>query len=438
MTSPDTLSAQPVTATTLRIRPRTLVRGLLVALLSAAELVLALAVLAVAAFGGRRRLAGAVRRRARALVVTLGASYIKGAQLLSTRRDVLPPGWCDVLGQLHDQVPAMSTRTARRVLRAAYADGAITADMVDWDTVASGSIACVYRATLPGGRSLAVKVRRPGIEGRIRDDFALIRAGARLMQHLPRMRRLPAVAMMTQIGEAVAQQANFELEREALHALRANLADVSYLRIPEPVDELCRPDVLVMEYIPNLRRLAPEDETPELAERVLHCVYRMLFLDGLVHCDMHPGNLYLLPGGQIVLLDAGFVVRLEPKVQGLFAEFFLAMARGDGERAADVVRRSAADVAADADLDAFRIEMVALIADSSGKQSAEFSLVRFAARLFDLQRRHGLFVTPEFIFPLLALLVLEGRIKELNSEADFQYTAMPVLAKALQAGYVRL
>jgi ubiquinone biosynthesis protein len=81
---------------------------------------------------------------------------------------------------------------------------------------------------------------------------------------------------------------------------------------------------------------------------------------------------------------------------------------------------------------------VELIADCSGKQSAEFSLVRFAARSFDLQRRHRLFVTPEFVFPLLALLVLKGWIKEPNSEADFQYTAMPVLARALQAGYVRI
>jgi ubiquinone biosynthesis protein len=257
------------------------------------------------------------------------------------------------------------------------------------------------------------------------------------MQLLPGGRRLPAVAMMTQIGAAVAQQADFALEREALHALRANLADIDYLRIPEPVDSLCRPDVLVMEYIPNLRRLAAEDETPELAERVLHCVYRMLFLDGLVHCDMHPGNLYLLPEGQIVLLDAGFVVRLTPKVQGLFAEFFLAMAHGDGNRATDVVVRSAAQIAQDADLTSFRAGMVELISDTSGKQSAEFSLVRFAVRLFDLQRRHGLFVAPEFVFPLLALLVLEGRIKELDSEADFQYTAMPVLAKALEAGHLK-
>lgn len=426
-----------MTSPAIHVRPRTLLRGVVVLVVVAGHLLVAAGALAVAACGGRRHVADTAQHRARALVVALGASYIKGAQLLSTRRDVLPQRWCDVLGRLHDRVPPMARRTAVRVLRAAYPAGEITPERVDWTNVASGSIASVYRVRLPDGRVVAVKVRRPGVAARVHDDFALLRAAARLTGWLPGLRGLPAVAMLTQLGAAVAQQVDFALEREALHALRTNLADVGYLHIPEPLDELCRPDVLVMEYLPGLRPLRPQDETPELAVRVLTCVYRMLFLDGLVHCDMHPGNLYLRPGGQIVLLDAGFVVRLEPRVRSLFAEFFLAMAHGDGERCTDVVRRSAAQIAGDADLDAFRAGMVDLIAESTGRHSAEFSLVRFAARLFDLQRRHGLFVAPEFAFPLLALLVLEGRIKELDSEADFQYTAMPVLAKAVAAGYLR-
>lgn len=430
MTSPAT---DPRTAASPdRIGPRTVVRGLFVVCVVFAHVVYAAVTLVIAAPGGRPRRSSAAQRRLSGLVMALGASYIKAAQLASTRRDVLPSGWCDTLARFTDRVPPMSPRVARRALRAAYPDGALTEADLDWDSVASGSIACVYRATLADGRSVAVKVRRPGVATRIRDDFALMRAGARLMQHLPAFRRLPAATVMAQLGDAVTQQADLDRERHTLDALRANLADVDYLRIPAPVPELCRPGVLVMEYIPGLRAL-PSDGTryPDLAERVLTCAYRMLFLDGLVHCDMHPGNLYLRPGGEIVLVDAGFVVRLTTRVRMEFAEFFLAMAHGDGERCADVVRRSATQVPEDAELAEFRTGMLALIAESSRQQSGDFSLIRFATRLFDLQRRHGLFTAPEFVFPLLALLVLEGRIKELDSEIDFQFTAMPVLAKAL-------
>jgi ubiquinone biosynthesis protein len=245
------------------------------------------------------------------------------------------------------------------------------------------------------------------------------------------------VTMVRQLRDAVTQQADFGLELSALEMLHANLADLDYVKIPLPLAHLCRDDVVVMEYIDDLRSAEAAGSSAKVADRILDCVYRMLFLDGLVHCDMHPGNLYVLPDDRLVLLDAGFVVRLGPRVRSLFAEFFLYMIRGEGNRCADIVRRSAAEVPDDADLEAFRAGMVELIDDTARrKYAADFSLARFATRLFDLQRRHGLFAAPEFIFPLLALLVLEGRIKQLHDRADFQAAALPVLLKALRAGHV--
>jgi ubiquinone biosynthesis protein len=332
-------------------------------------------------------------------------------------------------------VPPLRVAAARRVVGSAYPGGEIPLDAVEWDAVGSGSIACVYPAVVDGVR-VAVKVRRPHVAQRIRRDFAILEAGARALQLLPQLRRIPAATIMAQLGEAVARQADFTQELQALQALGANLADLEYVRIPRPVPELCRADVLVMEYIDDLRPAQTCGEAAEIAERILQCAYRMLFLDGLVHCDMHPGNLYLLPGGRLVLLDGGFVVRLGPRVRSLFAEFFLAMVRGDGRRCAEMVRRSAARVPATADLDGFEAAMIELIGSTTRRTAADFSLVGFATRLFDLQRRHGLFAAPEFIFPLLALLVIEGRIKDLDAQIDFQAAALPVLLKALRAGYV--
>ncbi|MFD4673323.1 ABC1 kinase family protein [Lentzea sp. NPDC058450] len=373
--------------------------------------------------------------RARRLVVALGPAFVKGAQLLSTRRDVLPAEWCESLADLHDRVPPMPLRLARRTLRQAY--GGEPPFTVDWDSVRSGSIACVYRATLDG-RAVAVKVRRPRVRQLIQRDFAIMRAGASVMSRLPWFRGLPAVAVLRQIGDAVAAQADFEAEAEALAELRSLLADVGYLHIPEPVPELGADGVLVMEFVDGLVPLVaaetPAERRSELARRVLFCVYRMLFLDGLVHCDMHPGNLYLGRDGRIVLLDAGFVVRLEPRVRRLFAEFFMHMARGDGPHCAEILQESAEGIAEWADVAAFRRGTIALIEESSGRNARDFSLVRFATRLFDLQRVNGLFAAPEFIFPLLALLVLEGRINELDEEVDFQAESIPVLTKAVMSG----
>jgi len=167
--------------------------------------------------------------------------------------------------------------------------------------------------------------------------------------------------------------------------------------------------------------------------RVLHGVYRMLFIDGLVHCDLHPGNLYLNRAVEVVLLDAGFVVPLSPTVRQLFAQFFLNMSLGRGEECAEVVLRSAEHVPDNCDIEVFRRGIIELVQASHQRTAGQFRLAPFAARLFDLQRRSGIAAAPEFVFPLVSLLVLEGMINEFDVTVDFQAEAIPTLLTALRA-----
>jgi ubiquinone biosynthesis protein len=157
----------------------------------------------------------------------------------------------------------------------------------------------------------------------------------------------------------------------------------------------------------------------------------MLFVDGFVHCDMHPGNLYFTTSGQVVVLDAGFSVVLSDKLRRLFAEFFMNMAIGRGDRAAEIVVESSAGLRPDAQVPRFLDRMADLVERSHGQSAREFSLVAFATEMFDLQRRYGVHAAPELIFPLLSLLVIEGTIRALDPEVDFQEAAKPVLVKGL-------
>lgn len=377
------------------------------------------------------------RGRLARMLVDLGPTFVKGGQLLSTRRDLLPPEVCDTLAQLYDRVPPMRREAAERAVRRAYrTTNALPFAEFDWTPVASGSIACVYRARLRDGRQVAVKVRRPGISERMRADFALLAAGARMMEWLPGMRKVPARRMVTQLGFAVLRQLDLEAEATALAALRGNLTGLRYFRIPEPLREASGDGVLVMEYVPGLGRFGPgemtREERRELIRRVLHGVYQMLFLDGLVHCDMHPGNLYLTRSAEVVLLDAGFVVPLESHVKRLFAEFFLNMSMGRGEECAEVVLRSSEHVPPGADLDSFRAGIRDLVASAHRRTAGQFRLAPFATKLFDLQRRSGIAAAPEFVFPLVSLLVLEGMINEFDVDVDFQAEAIPTLLTALR------
>ncbi|WP_341720560.1 AarF/UbiB family protein [Micromonospora sp. FIMYZ51] len=368
------------------------------------------------------------------LLTRLGPTFVKGGQLLSTRTDVLSERRREQLRQLHDRVAPMSAHTARTTLALAYPGGSPFARIAE-EPAGSGSIASVYQAWLPDDTPVAVKVRRPGIGPRMRTDFELLGAGARLAQRLPGLHRVPMCRMVRHVSAAVLQQLDLAQEAVALATLRRNLADVSSFRIPAPLPELSRDDVLVMEWIPGLRRFRPGELTREqrrqIVRQVLQGVYRMLFVDGLVHCDMHPGNLYL-SDADVVLLDAGFVVQLDPQVRRLFAEFFLNMSLGRGEQAAEVVLRSAEHVPASCDLAAFRSGVRELVESTHRRTAGQFRLGPFATRLFDLQRRSGIAAAPEFVFPLMSLLVLEGMINEFDVDVDFQAEAIPTLLAVLR------
>ncbi|GGM84268.1 hypothetical protein GCM10012275_63660 [Longimycelium tulufanense] len=368
------------------------------------------------------------------LLEDLGPTFIKGGQLLSTRRDLLSPLWCDALKGLHDRVRPMSMSDAERALARAYPNGHPFTQFV-WEPVASGSIACVYRALLPDGRTVAVKLRRPGIERVMAADLALLRVGTRFLQRVPRLRRVPMERMVVQVGNAVLRQLDFHQEARALGKLRSNLAPLPDLQLPQAISSACGEGALVMEYLKGLRTLEPDELSPpirrRLVETVLRGVYRMLFVDGLVHCDMHPGNLYLAPNGKIALLDAGFVVHLPRQVRRLFSEFFLNMTLGRGDKCAEVILRSAEDVSGRDDVEAFRGAISDLVRSASGSRAESFRLAPFAASLFDLQREYGIAAAPEFVFPLMSLLVLEGMVNDLCPEVDFQAVAVPVLQSAL-------
>lgn len=368
-----------------------------------------------------------------------GPTFIKMAQLLSTRRDLLPPALCARLATLHDTVPAMSPKVVRRLADRGLG-GALDRLCARFypEAVASGSIACVYRAELRDGTTVAVKVRRPRADRVLRADLTLMRGMSRLLAKLPAFRSLPVREMVDQLNGVIGAQLDFGREAEALRALAVNLRGLPRVRVPAVRTDVVSPGpaggVLVMEFVPGLVRRTPADlppgSGPALVSLCLDAVYQMLFRDGLVHNDLHPGNLYFMTDGSIVVVDAGFVTKLSPAAKKSFAEFFYAMAMGNGKRCADILMETGT-LPDSFDAAAFHDEIAELVRANSGVRSKDFNLLQFSATLFDVQRRHRLYAEPEFVFPILSLLVLEGAIKEFAPDTDFQSKAVPYILAAL-------
>lgn len=382
--------------------------------------------------GGSRHL----YRQVRLLLTRLGPTFVKAGQVLGTRRDIFPAVLCDELSLLTDSVRPLDSAGTSNGLREAYGgDLDSTFQHIDPRPVASGSVACVYRGTLPSGRDVAIKLRRPGIEPVMRRDLALMRRGAALAARMPVLRGVPVTEVATAMCDAVLSQLDFAREADSLIRLRDNLSEVPRIWVPLVHQTESRPRSIVMEFIPDLdirsAGRCPAAVQRRLAASALTAIYHMLFIDGFVHCDLHPGNLYFTRAGEAVVLDAGFSIQLSARLQRLFAEFFFNMAVGRGVRCAEIVIESSAAVSKTADRDGFIQRMAQLVERSHGLSAKEFSLIAFSAEMFDLQRKHGIHAAPELIFPLLSLLVIEGAIRDLDPEIDFQEVARPVLNRGL-------
>ncbi|WP_305788075.1 ABC1 kinase family protein [Symbioplanes lichenis] len=369
--------------------------------------------------GGRP---AARRRGYRGLVRTLerlGPTFVKFGQLASTRRDTMPAALADALATLHDAVQPMPDEQAAAVIRRAAVPG-----LVRFATApeASGSIAGVYRGELADGRVVALKVKRPGIAARMHTDLALMRAATRLLQRLPRLRGMPLADLVGYVGAAIVGQLDFVREAANAQRLRECLADVPRIVVPEVHPELSSADCLVFGFLEGLDGGTPAGLTGEqrrvLAGRVLRAVHTMVFVHGFVHCDLHPGNVYLTRDGHAVVLDAGYCVQLTDRVRELIAGFFAALATGDGRRCGEIVLAAAVHPER-ADRAAFVAGMTAAVARLAGP-GVEFDMRVFGEAVFALQQRHGIYAASEFAFPLMSLNVVDGTLRGFSGEVDMR------------------
>jgi ubiquinone biosynthesis protein len=375
--------------------------------------------------------AAAAARSVVATLERLGPTYVKLGQILATRRDLLPQSAVAELERLQDRLNPAPFDDVPRLFESEL--GVSLSEVfgaLDRTPAACGGIACVYRGVLRDGSAVAVKVRRPDVARRIDLDLRLIRIGARTLAVLPPLRRLPLLSALDDFGVSLRRQIDFGLEAAANRRLCAALAAEPDVRVPRLVERLSSESLLTMELLPIERARRDASCLPALLV-ALRALYRMIFVEGFVHCDLHGANLFLFPEGTAALVDFGFVAELPTETRLTFAEFFLAMASDDGRRCARITVATASFVPPDLDYPAFEGQVRRLVSRAAGTSIDEFSVAAFVGGLFEIQRRHRIVGTSEFVMAIVALLVFEGTAKSIAGDIDFGREAIPFVMRAL-------
>ncbi len=376
--------------------------------------------------------------RLRLALQELGPIYVKFGQILSTRRDLLPPHIADELALLQDAVPPFAGEDARRIIEEEL--GASIDELFDefgHDALASASIAQVHAARLKSGESVVVKVVRPGIERQIERDLELLKAMARLVRrHHPEGDRIRPDDIVAEFQRVISRELDMQSEGANASLLKRNFADSHELYIPTIHWNHTAKRVLTMERVSgvpvkNIDELRRRDvDLEKLARRGIRIFYTQVFRDNLFHADLHPGNILIdttdPSDPTIIALDFGIVETMAPEDLHYIGENFLAIFNRDYRRVAEL-HVEAGWVPADTRIEELEAAARTVCEPNFTRPLEEVSFAEMVLALFAVARRFKLTLQPQLIMLQKTLLNIEGMARELYPQLNIWEVAKPEL-----------
>lgn len=368
------------------------------------------------------------------LLETLGATYLKFGQILSTRPDLLAPGIIEGLTRLQDKVKPAPKEEIFRLLKEELGEEKLARfKEISEEPIAAASVAQVHRGVLDDGSVVAIKIQRPDIEAKVERDLALLRLGARLTRLHPTLRLLNLTGSAERFAEAMKLQLDFESEARNNRRFAVNIADLEGVCVPEIYPELSTRRVLTMEFIEGVRATEPEKvghNGRELALRGLDAILTMVFRDAFVHADLHPGNILLTDDGRVVLIDLGLVAEIPDDMRKPWLDTFLALSARDGVGAARLFYNYAPSAYVE-DYAAYEQDVIDFFDVFYGKSLSDVEAGVVVTGMMNILRRHRVAIDPVYTVVHLAMVVAEGLGKQLAPELDLIELAGPRIMEAM-------
>ncbi len=377
--------------------------------------------------------------RIRLALTELGTTFIKLGQILSTRADLVGASLAGELQQLQANTPADPPEVVAAVIESEL--GKKPRDLFaayETESLASASIGQVHRARLAGGEQVIVKVQHEGIREVIVRDFDILEALAELAEkYAPQLRSYQPVTMVAEMRRSLMRELDFNRERRSMEQFARNFAGNERIRFPRTYPELSSSRVLVMEKLDGFplsdrQRLAASDiDLSELAQVGANMYLDMIFRDGFYHADPHPGNLFVLEGGVLGVLDCGMVGRIDEHLRDDFESMLLAAVNNDADQLAEFVIRLGS-VPQDFDRDAMRAEIGDFLADYAGQSLQEFDVAGALEHMTEIIRSYNIILPASVALLLRVMIMLEGTSRLLNPDFSLAELLQPYYVQALK------
>jgi ubiquinone biosynthesis protein len=379
----------------------------------------------------------------------MGPTFVKLAQLLSTRADLLPPPYLEALARLQDDVEPFSFQEVEEIvtnelgvrLSKAFA-------RFEAQPVAAASLGQVHRAELRDGRETVVKVQRPGIREVVVKDLDILQGIAEFLDsHTETGQRYDFGQILAELRKSLLRELDYRQEARHLITFNGNFREFKRIVVPLPVEDYSTSRVLTMDYIHGrkITSLSPlalmEIDGYGLAEELFHAYLKQILIDGIFHADPHPGNVFLTDDNRIALIDVGMVGRITPQAQENILQLLMAISEGRGDEAAALTIKLG-EPKESFEEEKFSRQVADLVTQHQGSNVEDIDAGRVVLEITRISGETGFRLPPEFTMIAKTLLNLDQIVHTLdpnfNPNASIRQHATEMMRervmKSLSAG----
>src|SRR6266566_514108 len=355
----------------------------------------------------------------------LGPCFIKLGQLMSTRPDLLPANYIEALSRLQNTVTPVPSDKVTAIIESEL--GAPLSELFesfDCEPLATASMAQVHRAVLPDGSEVAVKVQRPGVRQRIEIDIEILHEVARFASRFtPFGKRYGFLQIVRELERSLSQELDFRQEAESTRLIGKQIAEFKLLTTPTVYSAYTTRRVLTLSFVRGrqLAQVSREEldalDARAIAKELLSAYLKQMVIDGVFHCDPHPGNIFLADDGRLALMDFGMVGRFDADQKDKIILLLLAFSERLGERVADTYLEMI-EIPKDVDRRAFTQDVSALVSRYHDMSGGRMAIGTALLDLTRLAQSHNTPVPTAMTLLGKAMLNLDGTIRVLSPTLD--------------------
>jgi ubiquinone biosynthesis protein len=363
----------------------------------------------------------------------LGPAFIKLGQVLSTRADIFGDEFTDDLRHLKDQLPPFPKSVAEVAVATALEKPVDQLFIEFGEVIGAASIAQAHRAVLKDGRTVAVKILRPGIEDTIARDTAMMRLVAKMVHTLsPASRRLEPQAFVEAVARSLQLELDLRLEASAADELGKIINEESFMSAPAVVWSYVSKRVMVTEWARGVALSRPDAltqpgiERKAMADNLIRAFLSQALNHGVFHADLHEGNLFCEAPDKLIAIDFGIIGRLKPKERRYLAEMLWGFLQRDYKRVAEV-HFEAGYVPKHQDVDTFAQALRAVGEPVLGLAATDVSMGRLLQQLFEITAQFDMHLRPELVLLQKTMVSVEGVARRMYPTHNLWEAAEPVV-----------